>query len=157
MRYAKTTCALKPLHKGEHRTEQALANRRAQKTARRVEGLIDPQARARWSRKYRLSRYSLTQERFDLLLEAQGQSCGMCHEQFEGGQSIFIDHDHECCPDEKKSCGECVRGILCRRCNTGLGYIERMYKMARAYLDAPPATPLARRRVRPERVRALIE
>ncbi len=62
----------------------------------------------------------------------------MCHEAFGENAPIFIDHDHACCPDERSSCGKCVRGLLCLRCNTGLGYVERMHAIARAYLDAAP-------------------
>jgi hypothetical protein len=62
----------------------------------------------------------------------------MCRTPFEDGQPIFIDHDHACCPDEKSSCGQCVRGLLCLSCNTALGVIERKYDLARAYLDNPP-------------------
>jgi hypothetical protein len=80
----------------------------------------------------------MTRETFTRLLAEQGNACGMCHEVFTERSVIFVDHDHRCCP-EKRSCGRCVRGLLCLRCNTGLGYVEGMYDMARAYLDAPPA------------------
>jgi hypothetical protein len=63
----------------------------------------------------------------------------MCFEPFEDGQVVFIDHDHACCSDEKRSCGRCVRGLLCLSCNTALGHIERKLAMARVYLDNPPA------------------
>jgi len=59
----------------------------------------------------------------------------MCFEPFAEDQAIFVDHNHACCP-EKRSCGKCRRGLLCLRCNIGLGYIESMAELARAYLDA---------------------
>jgi hypothetical protein len=31
-----------------------------------------------------------------------------------------VDHDHTCCPG-KKSCGKCIRGFLCRACNSFIG------------------------------------
>jgi hypothetical protein len=94
-----------------------------------------PEALSLWRRTHKLKSYGLTQEDFDQLLEAQGHACAMCFTPFEEGQPIFIDHDHACCPDEKKSCGKCVRGLLDLSCNTALGHIERRYAMARAYLD----------------------
>ena len=93
---------------------------------------------AKSNRKYRISSYGLTQEQFDCLLAAQQHNCGMCHEPFEDGQLIHVDHDHARCRGKNRSCGECVRGLLCHACNVALGYIERRYAMARAYLDDPP-------------------
>ena len=102
-----------------------------------------PESRKKSNRKYRISSYGLTQELFDLLLQAQQNACGMCHESFEEGQLIHVDHDHLCCQRKNRSCGECVRGLLCHACNIALGYIERRYVMARAYLDSPPVRLLA--------------
>ena len=33
---------------------------------------------------------------------------------------LAVDHDHGCCPGER-SCGKCVRGLVCRDCNAMLG------------------------------------
>jgi hypothetical protein len=62
----------------------------------------------------------------------------MCHEAFEEGQLIHVDHDHACCREKNRSCGECIRGLLCHTCNIALGHIERRYAMARSYLDSRP-------------------
>jgi hypothetical protein len=115
-----------------------MVDNRARTTGRRGGGrtrVVDPAAKRRWFQKYKLSRYGLTREDFDRLLGEQGYACGMCHEPFEGGRPICIDHDHAHCPAEKRSCGKCVRGLLCLGCNTALGHIERKYALAQAYLD----------------------
>jgi hypothetical protein len=59
-----------------------------------------PESRKKSNRKYRISGYGLTQELFDLLLEAQQNACDMCHEPFSEGQLIHGDHDHACCREE---------------------------------------------------------
>lgn len=48
--------------------------------------------------------------------------CEICNEPLERGRNkIAVDHDHACCSGMVKSCGNCVRGVLCARCNIGLG------------------------------------
>lgn len=50
-------------------------------------------------------------------LTANGcQACG-------GYDGISVDHDHSCCPGSV-TCGKCVRGALCRSCNTALGLLN---------------------------------
>lgn len=56
--------------------------------------------------------------------------CAICRVEFTRTQTYqdkrtapHVDHDHECCPGDA-SCGECIRGALCSRCNVFLGLIE---------------------------------
>jgi hypothetical protein len=76
----------------------------------------------------------MTPADFDRKLEEQGHACAMGGEPFTKDSAICIDHDHACCPDEKRSCGKCIRGLLCSGCNRALGIIESKYEMAQAYL-----------------------
>lgn len=67
------------------------------------------------------SRYDLSREEWEDLLKSQGGVCAICKE-----ESIrwHTDHDHSCCPPDKKTCGKCVRGILCNRCNQAIGLLK---------------------------------
>jgi hypothetical protein len=138
---AKTTCARTPGHGGDCMTATNMANRREYN---RLHGHRESrESRKKSNRKYRIARYGLAQEDFDLLLKVQRYACGMCHKPFEQGQLIHVDHDHACCREKNRSCGECIRGLLCHACNIALGHIERRYATARAYLDSPPVQLLA--------------
>ena len=68
-----------------------------------------------------LGRYGLTPEQFDGMLATQGGRCAICATPTPGGVGTWhVDHDHACCPG-KGSCGACVRGLLCQRCNMAQG------------------------------------
>lgn len=69
-----------------------------------------------------LSRYGLTAAAFDEILERQG-GCGICGTPTPDGRGWHVDHDHACCPTSARSCGACVRGILCASCNGGIGLL----------------------------------
>jgi hypothetical protein len=131
----KTTCERTPGHGGSCKTAETMElNRQYRRAHPHPESA---ESRKKSNRKYRISSYRLTEASFAGILQAQDNACGMCLKPFEDGQLIHVDHDHACCPDKNRSCGECVRGLLCHACNVALGHIERRYAMARAYLDAP--------------------
>lgn len=70
----------------------------------------------------RYHRYRLREEDYLALIEKQNGLCAICEEPFEG--TPHVDHDHSCCPYGGPTCGKCVRGLLCRRCNTFVGFVE---------------------------------
>lgn len=84
--------------------------------------------------------YGLTPEQYDELLEAQGGACALsgCPATAEDqGQLLSVDHDHACCPGWR-SCGACVRGLLCWSCNALLGHAHddpELLRGAIAYLS----------------------
>ncbi|MFW3172577.1 endonuclease domain-containing protein [Geodermatophilus sp. CPCC 206100] len=55
------------------------------------------------------------------LIEQQGGECAIdgCEE-----PAFALDHDHRCCSVKRArdGCGRCIRGVLCRHCNSGLGF-----------------------------------
>lgn len=76
-------------------------------------------------RKDTLSRYyKMTIEDYDLMLEAQDGKCAICRRPQEDFVKTFaVDHDHSCCPGTK-SCGKCIRGLLCGPCNQAIGLLQ---------------------------------
>jgi len=71
-----------------------------------------------------LGRYGLTSSDYAAILSAQGGGCAGCGAALSAnGRRLAVDHDHSCCPGTK-SCGQCVRGLLCTKCNLTLGRME---------------------------------
>lgn len=62
------------------------------------------------------NRYQMTERRYGLILVAQDGRCAGCGEQPAAGGRLNVDHDHACCPG-RRTCGRCVRGLICQRCN----------------------------------------
>jgi hypothetical protein len=67
--------------------------------------------------------FNLTPEMVQKKLETQNNCCSICKQPFINTPTV--DHDHACCSDSdgknRKTCGKCVRGMLCKQCNAGLG------------------------------------
>lgn len=82
-----------------------------------------PEKTAKQHSRKRLRRYGLTQAQYEALLIKQKNACAMCSKPFK--VTPHIDHCHR----TKK-----VRGLLCARCNVGLGVYERLAELAAAYL-----------------------
>jgi hypothetical protein len=63
-----------------------------------------------WQKIQRKSRYGLSHEDIEDMLDSQGHACALCRKELSG--KFTVDH----CHDTGK-----VRGLLCYTCNTGLG------------------------------------
>lgn len=91
---------------------------------------------ARCDRNMRLQRqYGITVDQFDAMLVRQNGGCAICERTQIA--TLHVDHDHACCPTRKKSCGKCLRGLLCEDCNRALGMFQdspRLLVAAMSYL-----------------------
>lgn len=76
-------------------------------------------------RRYHLqSKYQVSPEWYEAKMAEQGGHCALCPQTIvKGRKFLFVDHNHGCCAG-KNTCGKCIRGILCYRCNTFLGQLE---------------------------------
>lgn len=61
---------------------------------------------------HRAARYGLTPEQYAAMREAQGNACALCN--VVPVEVLRVDHDHVT--------GK-VRALLCRKCNTGIGFL----------------------------------
>lgn len=92
-----------------------------------------------WCRRcFVCSVYGITRDDFEAILDAQEGLCALCGDD-PGTESLHIDHDHSCCPGNR-SCGVCVRSLICGTCNRGLGMFRDdrdLLLNAAAYVSLP--------------------
>lgn len=74
---------------------------------------------------FKLKKYGINESEYNNLLKKQNSVCAIClKEEFGKITKLSIDHDHET--------GK-VRGLLCRRCNTGIGmFMDNPYLLEKA-------------------------
>lgn len=126
-------------------SEWAKANR-AKINAARNERRKDPEYAARERAKDRArhpdrwirTNYNLSRDQWNALLAKQGGVCAVCGAtESRGIGSFHVDHDHSCCPG-RRSCGKCVRGLLCNLCNPMIGHARddpTILRKAATYLE----------------------
>lgn len=74
--------------------------------------------------------FGLTPERWFAMLEDQDGVCYICKQPesilvpgSDEVRRLSVDHDRSCCPGYK-SCGACIRFLLCNSCNVFVGRLE---------------------------------
>ena len=89
---------------------------RQKKYLLRKSGILPPKKKAMTqlerNRKYL---YGITPEDFGFFLGKQENKCAICGTQHDNNYRWCVDHDHKT---------GAVRGVLCTKCNTALGFIE---------------------------------
>jgi hypothetical protein len=96
-----------------------------ERNTQRWERFVASGGKKRSDRKGHLRRkFGLSVEQYEALLEGQGGGCAICRSPANESISLHVDHDH--------GTGR-VRGLLCFRCNGGLGqFLEEPEVLRRA-------------------------
>jgi hypothetical protein len=89
---------------------------KARKNAQRASRPRSEQDRTRDHASHLRRTYNITADDYERMLIAQGGGCAICGRKPAKNQRLAVDHDHSCCPG-RGSCGNCIRGLLCTRCN----------------------------------------
>lgn len=91
-----------------------------------------------YKKRLRIERkYNMSQDELEDRIKHQRNSCSICNLIFSKDNRMYIDHDHLCCSKEK-TCGQCTRGLLCKRCNWAIGLFDdnpEKLKSAVIYLE----------------------
>lgn len=69
---------------------------------------------ANWRNKYGI--IGMTMERYEAMYESQVGLCAVCGRAEKAGRLLAVDHNHR---------SGAIRGLLCTKCNTTLGWIEK--------------------------------
>ena len=88
--------------------------------------------------------YGLAPGDYEKLYRFQGGRCAICQRGKGITKRLAVDHDHKCCAGSV-SCGRCVRGLVCGRCNSFLAHARDeldFFIRAHTYLFNPPACRL---------------
>jgi Recombination endonuclease VII len=73
----------------------------------------EPSAQMVWNLR---RNYGLTVAQYEEMTKNGCYVCGSFNR-------LCVDHDHRCC-DSARSCGKCIRGVLCDACNSTLGRVH---------------------------------
>lgn len=76
--------------------------------------LLNPQIEKKSQRKKRLARVGLSVEQYDRMLVEQGGVCKICGRPPKS-KRLSVDHNHRT---------GAIRGLLCWKCNTGIGWFR---------------------------------
>lgn len=88
----------------------------------------NPEKAKQVNQKQKFRKYGITEAIFWQMRAIQEDRCPICKKDLPPARRAHVDHDH--------NTGK-VRSLLCRRCNTGLGYVENKdwIRAALAYLQ----------------------
>ena len=87
--------------------------------------VLTPEQKARKAEYKREKLYGIDPAAWTALLVAQKYRCAICNVVPQG--ALHVDHDH--------STGA-VRGLLCARCNAGLGFFETWYLLMKEEVES---------------------
>ena len=107
--------------RAQYRDDPEVRSRRKEENARRYAADPDPQRNT-----YLLAKYGITLVEYRRMEDAQRGLCAICGEACKSGRALAVDHDHATGVN---------RGLLCIRCNNGIGNFRDDWGLLAAAID----------------------
>lgn len=122
-------------------TRNASPEKKADRNAKQLVYQKTPEGRLAGLRAKFKYRYGITLEQYEALFKEQGGVCYLCggeetvpHHKTDTIMRLAVDHDHKCCPGTR-SCGLCIRSLLCYNCNRFMGRVDKSPKLQTRFED----------------------
>lgn len=80
--------------------------------------------------------YRIRESTYISILESQGGVCAICKKD----KRLYVDHDHSCCVGPE-ACGQCIRGLICQKCNMFMHYVDEYDLFEEALLYSKKRIP----------------
>lgn len=82
-------------------------------------------------------KYGVDAFRMNIMLEAQDHKCAICHKEINNN-TLCVDHDHHTLDPHDDP----VRGLLCHKCNSGIGFFNDNIIILQSAIDYLKRTKL---------------
>lgn len=126
LKYQCKKCRAEYRAKTDYKKEYAKYSDKIKAYQKNRKKTFSPTERTIFNKKKSLQKYKLSLKDYELLLKVQEFKCAICGHNHNEFDNLAVDHCHKT---------EEVRGLICRKCNSGIGFLNDDIKLLEKALE----------------------